>query len=556
MYKTGNISSAIRDQAGGENRGQICGRNCGAIRGQNRGVSRGHNRGAIRGKNCGVVRGDTCNVGRVWRWVVGCAGAFMLALLSGPAVAISEAEFIAKVLAHDKLLEEAQIGLDIKRIERDASRANYANWKAEVTMDLGYRYRDLDRNKTFTDYDNQTRYYEREVGVEVEKRFLSHPGSLKLGINRNKDGGTLERNDVPSMSQTRDDRISSHHVEEFETRHYIQFDYPLLKHDSNALSLKTHHRDIIDLQRQQLSFYETKEDFLEARLSDYLSWVLYQRQADINRELLDKLRALQPRDAAEEALLKSATLQVEQDLSEAELELQAVKEKLSILLDDPAILHATAEYDFTKRIAPLRGDLSAYLKAHNRALYRIALSMELNRIEIAYYENQNLPKLDFGLRAEYDSDKGNTRSSEFDDDRTNYIAALEFSYPLGGNISNKANLQKFQLGVRRLEISYEDELQDIVADAQRLHALLTLDETRYLEAIDAAIRSAAIQLRDYQDGGASFRDLLQAYRDERDAKIDHIDDSVDYQINSIEYDNLLDRIIETPCRAALVECRF
>ena len=334
MYKTGNISSAIRDRAGGENRGQICDRNCdvihgqnrSAIRGQNRGVIRGQICGVVRGNICGVVRGNICNVGRVWRWVVGCAGAFMLALLSGPAVAISEAEFIAKVLAHDKLLEEAQIGLDIKRIERDASRANYANWKAEVTMDLGYRYRDLDRNNgTTRNYTSQTRKYDREVGLAVEKRFLSHPGSLRLGIRRSKDGGIEKETDPPTGNRTHDIFID-HHVEEFETRHYIQFDYPLLKHDSNALSLKTHHRDIIDLQRQQLSFYETKEDFLEARLSDYLSWVLYQRQADINHELLDKLRALQPRDAAEEALLKSATLQVEQDLSEAELDLQAVKE--------------------------------------------------------------------------------------------------------------------------------------------------------------------------------------------------------------------------------------
>jgi len=478
------------------------------------------------------------------------------AFMAGPAAAITEAEFIAKVLAHDKLLEEAQIGLDIKRIERDASRANYANWKAQVTLDLGYRYRDVDRNKTFYDYDNQTRYYEREVGLAVEKRFLSHPGSVKLGVSRSKDGGTLERNDVPSMSQMRDDEISSHHVEEFETRHYIQFNYPLLKHDSNALSLKTHHRDIVDLQRQQLSFYETKEDFLEARLGDYWSWVLHQREAAIHRELLAKLRALQPADAAEEALLKSALLQVEQDLADAELELQAVKEKLSILLDDPAILNETAEYDLSKRIAPLTGDLSAYLQAHNRELYRIALSMELNRIEIAYYENQNLPALDFSVRAEYQSDTGNTRTAEFDDDRANYIAGLEFSYPLGGSISNRANLLKAQLGVRRLEISYADELQDIIADAQRLHALLALDEARLLEAITAAEQSAAIQRRDHQTGRAALRDLLQAYRDERDAKLGHIDDLVDYQIDSIEYDNLLDRIIETPCAGALAECEF
>jgi len=488
---------------------------------------------------------------------IGRALAAALALaLAPPAAAITEAEFIAKVLAHDRQLEEAQIGLDIKRIERDASRANYANWKAQVSLDLNYRYRDTDRNKTFYDYDSQTRYYEREAGLAVEKRFLSHPGSLRLGITRSKDGGTLERNDVPSMSQTRADEISSHHIEEFETRHYIQFNYPLLKHDSNALSLKTHHRDIVDLQRQQLSFYETKEDFLEARLSDYLSWVLYQREVAINRELLGKLRALQPADAAEEALLKSAVFQIEQDLSDAELELQAVKEKLSILLDDPGILNESAGYDLSKRIAPLAGDLSAYLKAHNRELYRIALSMELNRIETAYYENQNLPALDFSVRAEYQSDTGNTRTSEFDDKRANYIAGLAFSYPLGGNISNRANLLKAQLGVRRLEISYEDELQDIIAEAQRLHALLTLDEARLLEAIAAAEQSAAIQRRDYLAGRAELRDLLQAYRDERAAKLDHIDDLVDYQTDSIEYDNLLDRIIETPCAGALAECEF
>jgi len=423
---------------------------------------------------------------------------------------------------------------------------------------LGYRYRDIDRdNGTTSDYTSQSRKYEREVGLDVEKRFLSHPGSLKLGVSRSKDGGTLERNDVPSMSQMRADRISSHHIEEFETRHYIQFNYPLLKHDSNALSLKTHHRDIVDLQRQQLSFYETKEDFLEARLSDYLSWVLHQREVVINRAMLDNLRKLQPRDAAGEALLKSALFQTEQDLSDAEQELQAVKEKLSILLDDPAILDETAEYDLTKRITPLRGDLTAYLKAHNRELYRIALSMKLNRIEIAYYENQNLPELDFSVRGEYDFNKGRGQNnSKTDDDRTNYTAALEFSYPLGGNISNRANLQKFQLGVRRLEISYADELQDIEADAQRLHALLTLDEARLLEAVDAAGQSAAIQRRDYQDGRASLRDVLQAYRDARDAQLNHIDDIIDYQTNSIEYDNLLDRIIETPCASALAECAF
>ena len=59
-------------------------------------------------------------------------GLFLL-LFSGPCLAITEAQFIQKVLAQDKLLEEAQIGLDIKQIELDASRDNYQNWKATIS---------------------------------------------------------------------------------------------------------------------------------------------------------------------------------------------------------------------------------------------------------------------------------------------------------------------------------------------------------------------------------------------------------------------------------------
>jgi len=518
--------------------------------------------GRIPDKNCGhrIASRGRCGPHRTGRRAIGRLCLVAL-LLPGPAAAITEAQFIDKVLAHDKLLEEAQIGLDIKRIERDASGDNYADWKANLSLDLGYRYRDLDRdNGTTSDYTSQSRKFERRAGLALEKRFLSHPGSLRLGVTRSKDGGTEEETDVPTATQrrrgTRGDLLLAHHVKEFETRHYIQFNYPLLRHDSNALSLKTHHRDIVDLQRQQLSFYETKEDFLEARLDDYLSWVLYQRRVRINRELLEQLRGLQPRDAAAEALLNNAVYPTEQHQSDAEQQLRAVKEKLSILLDDPAILNETAQYDLSKRTDFVRGDLTRHLKAHNRELRRTALSMELNRIEIAYHENQNLPELDLTLRAEQNSDKGNTQTSKIDDDRSNYIAALEFSYPLGGNISNKADLEKFRLGVRRLEIRYEDQLQDIIADIQRLHALLTLDQARLLAAIEAAQQSAAIQLRDYRDGRASFRDLLQSYQDERTAKLNHIAPRIDYQINGIEYANLLDRIIETPCQAPLADCDF
>ena len=486
-------------------------------------------------------------------------GLFLL-LFTGPCLAITEAQFIQKVLAQDKLLEEAQIGLDIKQIELDASRDNYQNWKATISFDTSYNYRDRDRNTASTrDYTSQTRKYPKELGLDIDKRFLSHPGSLQLGISRRQEQGTEEETDVPTKTQAskgRGDILISHPVREYETDHYIQFRYPLLKRDSNATSLKTHHRDIIDLQRQKLSFFETKEDFLEDRLQDYLSWVYLQKQDRIEQEFLRQLRQLQPEDEAGAALLKSTIYQTENDNSDTRIRLQAIKEKLAVLLDDKSIVMETAEFDLQKRAHLVGGNVPDYLHATNRDLQRITLNIDLSRLEIAHFQNQRLPELDITLRAEQNSHRGNTQTSDINDDRINYLANLEFSYPLGGNITNRTNLEKSLLGVRRLEISYQDKLQDLLADIQLLNIRLTLDENQLLDAIDAATQSAQIEYENHQSGQTSFRDLLQAYHEVRIAKLDHIENVIDYQTNSLGYDNLLDRIIKSPCQTPLSDCKF
>ena len=476
----------------------------------------------------------------------------LLPLLSAPAFAITEAQFIEKVLAQDKLLEEAQIGLDIKQIELDASRDNYQNWKPYLYFDADYRYQDLDRTTTSKSlYVKSSKQYPKELGLKLEKRFLSNPGSLEFGISRSKNKTSAKR-----YKKRVHYPKSDYQLETEQTERYIRYTYPLLKHDSNAASLKTHHRDIIDLKRQKLLFYETKENFLDDRLNDYLLWVLYQRQDRIDREFLDKLRRLRPGDDAESALLKSTVYQIEKYNSDTRTKLRAIREKLSILLDDRTILTETPEYDLRKRAELVAENLPGYLQTHNRTLERINLSIELNRIEIAYYRNQSLPTLDFNLEARRTTTKGNTISTLYDDDKTNYVAGLEFSYPLGGSVTTKANLKKFQLGVRRLEIGYQEKLQDILADLRLLDTLLNWDEDRLLEAIQAAATSTKIEYQNHQSGQSSFRDLLQAYKDERIARLDHIENITDYQANRIEYDNLLDRIIRGPCPVSLPECAY
>ncbi len=470
-------------------------------------------------------------------------------LLPAPAFAITETQFVERVLAQDQLLEEAQIGLDIKQIELDSSRDNYQNWKASLSAELDYRYQDLGRhtNSNYA-YTKKAQHYPQKIELRFEKRFLSNPGSLQIGVSRRRDR-------TSEVRYKKYQHNSDHDLGGGETGQYIVFNYPLLKHDSNAASLKTYHRNILDLKRQKLLFYEIKEDFLSDRLTDYLSWVLYQQQVSINQEFLNKLQHLQPKDEQETALLKSVVYQIENHNLDTQSRLQAIKQKLSVLLADQTILTEIAEFDLHRRIQLIEQALPDYLQAHNRTLHRISLDSELKQIDIAYYKNQNLPILDVTAKLESNQSNRNSRTSTYDDDTMHYAVGLEFNYPLGGNIAHQANLRKSLLGVRKLEISYQDKQQDIVADIQLLAALLTLDEDRLLDAIDAAAQSSRIEYENYQLGQTSLRNLLQAYKDERVAKLAHIDIVAAYQMNSIKYNNLADRTILS-CRGHLSACDF
>jgi len=459
-----------------------------------------------------------------------------------PAHAITEREFIEKVLAQDKLLEEAQIGLDIKKIELDASRDNYRNWKSLLTASAAYRYNDLERYTTSgNQYDKRRIAYPQKIGVSVEKKFLSNPSSMTASISRGK------ARDLVELYNKRAPKPNNPFFEEdYTTTQRIGYKYPLLKHDGNAVSLKAYRRNILDLQDQQLAFFETKEDFLEDRLRDYLEWVLHHRQAQINREFLGKYKRLDTANAAETALLKSAVYRIEKYNDDNQVDLQAIRKKLAVLLDDENILRETPRFDFGKRAKLLGENPAAYLRARSRDLARIGIDIALKKTDLAYLQNQRLPSLNFSVEAERTLHSGYTRTTASNDDRITYATAITFSHPLGGSITNRAALQIAHLAGRKLEIAYRDKLQDLLADIQSLQSKLTLDEPRLREAIDAAAQSARIERQNYLSGQSSFRDLLQAYRDWRETKIDRIKNLVDYQENRIEYDNLLDRMLALP----------
>lgn len=470
------------------------------------------------------------------------ACALVLFALPLHAGAMDEAAFAAKVLAHGEPLEEAQIGLDIKQIELDASRDNYENWKVELFAEGGYRARDLQRVTTSTsEFETRSIDHPRDIGIEFEKRFLSNPSSFSASVTRGKERSWFER--YKPASKTKPERTTNGFEERFETSYRIRYKYPLLKHDSNAESRKTYRRNILDLRAQQLLFLERKEDILESRLLDFFEWVSRRELARINRNFLDAYKRIDTAGETETALLKSAVVRVQKHNAENHAELRALAEKLALLLGDATLAHARPRLNLSKRGAPPPQNPAEYLRAHNRDLARIGVSIDLKEIDIAHFQNQLLPSLDVRVEASREHDSADTRTTDFRNKQNNYAAFLEFRYPLGGRASSRAALQIAKLDMRKLEIRYRDKLRDLLADMQILQAQLSPQQARLDEAVHAAMRGARIESANYRAGAASFRDLLRAHTDWRDAEIDRIENLIEYHEARVKYDNLLDRML-------------
>lgn len=478
------------------------------------------------------------------------ASALAILLCASPASAITESAFVEKVLAQDKLLEEAEIGLEIKQIELDASRDNYDDWHFELSADAGYdrtndrqlRYKRSDGSISLSTHSRVSKDADYSVALDVDKRFLSNPSSVSFGLSRDY---VQVRNLRYGYDRT--DKIFEDRGEQryggYTSNAYVEYDYPLLKHDGNAESLKSFRRNIYDLQDQKLSYLETKENFLSARLEDYLLWIFYHRRVNIHNDLLLALRLLTPADDAEAALLSSIIAQTEKAKRDDDNRRRAVVERLAVLLDDAALINEVPTFDLQQRAKLLTVSASDYFARHSRVLKRIEIDMQLNDLEVNYQRNRLLPSLDLTVRLDKELDAAGTSSLIYDDDTTDFKASLEFLYPLGGGISTKAELAKRALAQRRLEIIYAERLENLEGDLQRLTRLLELPPENIVSAVNAAKQSTRLENEKYQQTRAGIRDLVQAHRDERTAKLEHIDTLIDYQMDRIAYDNLLDRMV-------------
>ncbi|SMM99299.1 Channel-tunnel spanning the outer membrane and periplasm segregation of daughter chromosomes [uncultured Candidatus Thioglobus sp.] len=467
----------------------------------------------------------------------------LLFLLSINVLALSEKAFVNKVLSQDAHFEKDQIYVQIKQIELDASRVVYAGWNATLAAASLNSYYDIEKDTT------STRLYEKHrinnsqaVGIATEKKFLSNPSILTLSAKRSTPDSDKIRYKKDKLYTGKNAEYS---ITTFDNNYKINYKYPLFRHTDSASSLKTYHRNILDLEREKLDFYDAQESFLVKRLEQYIDWNFYQKNAEIYQDyqqFLNNIKANNPKDKSK---LKTTLLRAKQDISSNDSKLQSLKIALISALNDDSIEFEEPEINTDKHPKTM-ADLTQYLRKNVRFLLKIEIDKNLKNIDLDYHKNQSLFKLDFNISAEKNDNKGNTLTTKYDNKSILYTAGLNFSTPIGINADNDKNVQVAQLDLRKLNINYDNKLQDILADVAALITGLRLSKNtldQYQELIKNVEDEANSSQQEYLNKTLEIQVLIDAYQQKRDVQLDYIKALTDYQKSLLKYNDKLDRVL-------------
>lgn len=465
---------------------------------------------------------------------------FVCFIFASKVFALTEQEFIQKVLSQDTRFEKDQIYVDIKKIELDTSRKSYVGWNTHLTTILTNSRYDIDKDTNSKKaYEKKRIKNQQSIRLETEKRFLHNPSSLKFSA-------TYSTPNTDIVRYKQDDYFGNHNISTFDNNYRMSYKYPLLKHDDSAVSLKTYQRNIFDLQREKLDFYDAQEGFLVDRLEQYLLWNLYEKNTEVYKKYLQMLHSIEVNKPTDKAKLKTAILLANKDILENDSQLKSQKEALAVALNDAGLLMEKSEIEPMKSPNIITTDLVQYLRKNSRILLKYAIDQKLKTIDLKYYKNQNLIKLDFGISAEKNANKGNTLTTKYDNNNINYVASLSLVMPIGGSVKNQSQIVISELNLRKLVIDFNNKLKDIKVDARALGVRLRLNQKilhDYKLAVDSVMVDANLAYDNYSNHTIQLKNLLDAYKEKRDVELEYVDFVIKHHQNILEYNDKLDRVL-------------
>ena len=445
--------------------------------------------------------------------------------------ALTEGEFIEHILSNSQYFAKDKIYLDIKQTELDYSQKSYSEWQTDLTLNhTNTRYK-IDKDTTSTRIYNQGySYVYQQLALDVEKNFIDHPGKITARFSR-----TLPNNDITRYKQ---DTYYSSWEEDLSNSYYrITYSYPFLKHHSNAESLKTYKRNILDLQSEELDYLDAQEDTLVDKLEEFLEIASLNEQIKVYNVYLKELEHL---NTENEDKINSEIEVTKKTIQKLTSNRTANVQELTLSIPKP-LNFQNVSLNFSKQ-AVLVDDIRAELRTYNRDLLRYDIDRKLKKIDIAYYENQTLPDLDLTFTAEREDAQGNTLTTKYDNRAHSYTSSLVFSMPLGGDTSDDGNVIIANLNLDKINYDYNSKLSDLIAEVSALDTSLTLDKQlidEYPKTLDSLVKS----INTLQSQDASLAELLLALKRKRDTLLEYVEVVERYQLNILEYEDLLDRIV-------------
>ncbi|MBT3194847.1 MAG: TolC family protein [Candidatus Ruthia sp.] len=187
-----------------------------------------------------------------------------------------------------------------------------------------------------------------------------------------------------------------------------------------------------------------------------------------------------------------------------------------------------------------------YCKESIRDIKRIEIEELKNKRSVKAYQNSTLADFDFTISATQDDNKGNystySKSSEVE-----YEAKLEFSYPLTGDVTNDVYLRKYRLKGRQLELKYQDKLDDIVSDAQKLTTELK-QGVKQLDLYQQQINENSpdnikAELDEFLSGNGNIRFVINEQDEQQSLLLEQVGSAINYHKNRIKYNSLMDRLL-------------
>ncbi|MBA5248184.1 MAG: TolC family protein [Gammaproteobacteria bacterium] len=450
---------------------------------------------------------------------------------------------VIQFLQKENSFETSKIDVQIKQLELDSSRRNYADWKANLT--LGATYTDWDNDKDTSPtkaFEKAKETHSENIKLGLSKRFLNNPSSLSINIKRSTSKANIEKY---KQFNTYLDYSTYSDADTL----YLNWKMPFLKQGKNAETLKTYHQNILDLNSKKLSYYESQEDYLAKQLHQFLWWGVYQETILIYEQYLTKLQRIKPHNKIDQARIQNAILKTQTKLLKGNSDLLSIRQELATELNNDTLLKQTTEIGWLQDTRIIN-NTENYLRHNNRDLQKITINLQSKDPNRKYYKNQNLAKLNLSVDINKDLTDSNTQTIDYArGDKDTSKLELTFEYPLFGDISNQAELKKNDYNTRKLNISYQKKLHSFNSKIKSLNiSLLSNQKTlkQHLKLIRSQQRQAQAVLTNYVHKNGTIKHVIDAFKDQNQAELDYLYARKDYQGNIIDYDNLLDRMIAMP----------